>query len=235
MDGEEPTMPEEAQHPDESDERATNDTDDVPPRRSARVKKKRLNDPYEYDRKSGTVFMQMVVDNQEKRHQQMSLKKGLRMFGERGKEAVRKEIKSFKDFDVIEPILVKELTYQQKLDALPLMMSLKEKSTGEIKGRGLAGGHKDRGKIPPGEATAPTAITESLYITSAIDAFERRFVGLLDIPSAYLHARTGGAQGNQLCGARWDSGGFVSAGGSKCGQQGALWEEWEKEALHEDE
>ena len=189
---EEPTMPEEAQHPDESDERATNDTDDVLPRRSARVKKKRLNDPYEYDRKSGAVFMQMVVDNQEKRHQQMSLKKGLRMFGERGKEAVRKEIISFKDFDVLEPILAKdELTYKQKLDALPLMMSLKEKRTGEIKGRGLAGGHKDRGKIPPGEATAPAAITESLYITSAIDAFERRFVGLLDIPLAYLHARTG--------------------------------------------
>ena len=65
VDGEEPTMPEEAQHPDESDERATNDTDDVPPRRSTRVKKKRLNDPYEYDRSSGAVFIQMVVENQD--------------------------------------------------------------------------------------------------------------------------------------------------------------------------
>ena len=42
------------------------------------------------------------------------------------------------------------------------------------------------------EATSPTASTEALYLSCAIDAFERRFVGLLDIPSAYFHASAGG-------------------------------------------
>jgi hypothetical protein len=71
-------------------------------------------------------------------------------------------------------------------------MTLKEKKTGEIKARGVAGDHKDRGKIPPGDATSPTVITESLYMTCAIDAYERRFVGLIDVPSAYLHVETNG-------------------------------------------
>jgi hypothetical protein len=179
-----PVMPEEANHPDESENATANFT-------NGRMKPKRPMDPYERDKTVGKVYFQMIRDHQEKKHEQMSLKRGLKAFGEEGKKAVIKEMQSFKDFDVLGALLASELTRQQREDALPLMMSLKKKRSGIIKGRGLAGGHKDRGKIPPEEATTPTVITESLYISSAIDAYERRFVALLDIPSAYLHASTG--------------------------------------------
>ena len=82
-----------------------------------------------------------------------------------------------------------DLTDQQKADALILIMTLKEKRDGTVKGRGVCGGHKDRGKTTSDEATSPTAITESLYRSLAIGAFDRRFVEMLDIPSAYFHAR----------------------------------------------
>jgi hypothetical protein len=134
----------------------------------------------------------MIVDKQRKKNGQMSLNKGLKEFGERGKAAVRKEVKSFMDFNVLEALLASELSREEREGALPLMMTLKEKKTGEIKARGVAGGHKDRGKIPAGDATSPTVITESLYISCAIDAYEQRFVGLIDVPSAYLHVETEG-------------------------------------------
>ena len=180
-----PVMPEEQSHPDEANDTATSNFTD------GRMKAKKPVDPYERDHAVGKVYFQMIKERQEKKHEQMSLKRGLKAFGEEGKKAVVKEMQSFKDFEVLEAILASELTRQQREDALPLMMSLKKKRSGDIKGRGLAGGHKDRGKIPPEEATTPTVITESLYISSAIDAYERRFVALLDIPSAYLHAKTG--------------------------------------------
>ena len=145
-------------------------------------------DTYMYDREVGKVFMQMVT----KRHAQLSLKTGLKRFGDDGEAAVRKEIKSFMDFDVLIPIMASELSRQQRADSLPLIMTVKERRSGEVKARGVAGGHKDRGKIPAEDATSPTASTEALYISCAIDAFERRFVGLLDIPSAYFHASANG-------------------------------------------
>ena len=153
----------------------------------ATQKKIRPPDMYRSDKEVGRVYLQMVV----KKHGQVPLKSGLQRFGKDGEKAVKKEIRSFMDFNVLNAIVASELTRQKKIDALPLIMILKEKRSGEVKARGVAGGHKDRGKIPPEDATSPTASTEALYISSAVDAFERRFVGLLDIPSSYFHALAG--------------------------------------------
>lgn len=91
--------------------------------------------------------------------------KGLKLLGERGKAAVRKEVKSSMDFDVLEALLASELTREEREGSLPLMMTLKEKKSSEIKARGVAGGHKERGKISVGDVTSSTVITESLYMT----------------------------------------------------------------------
>ena len=139
----------------------------------------------------GKVYAQMI----KRKHEQLNLREGLRRLGENGKAAVKKEIKSFQDFDVLVPLFERELTEREKWEALPLMMTVKEKRDGTIKGRAMAGGHLDRGKIPADEAISPTASTEGFYLTCAMDAFERRFVALLDVPSAYFHAKAGRVKG----------------------------------------
>ena len=150
------------------------------------VTKGKINE-YEIDHFIGKVYAQMIS----KKYEQLQLKPDLKRFGAKGQSAVKKEIKSFQDFDVLVPLYEKELSDREKWDALPLMMMLKEKRDGTIKGRAVAGGHRDRGKIPAEEATSPTVSTEALYLTCTIDAMEGRFVGLLDVPSAYFHAKAG--------------------------------------------
>ena len=75
---------------------------------------------------------------------------------------------------------------------MPLIKTLKEKRSEEVKARGVTGGHTDRGKIPAEDVTSPTANSEVLYISCVIDAFERRFVGPLDIMPTYFHDSAGG-------------------------------------------
>ena len=73
---------------------------------------------------------------------QMSMKKGLRVFGKEGYAAVRKEMQQLHDRKVMQPINRKDLTPAQKREALGYLMFLKKKRSGTIKGRGCADGHK---------------------------------------------------------------------------------------------
>jgi hypothetical protein len=63
------------------------------------------------------------------------MKRGLKEFGEAGVEAVLKELKQLHVRNVIEP---KNPTHAEKKAALQYLMFLKQKRTGEIKGRGCA-------------------------------------------------------------------------------------------------
>ena len=58
---------------------------------------------------------------------QMSMKQGLRMFGEDGYAAVRKEMQQLHDRKVMQPINRKDLTLAQKRKALGYLMFLKKK------------------------------------------------------------------------------------------------------------
>jgi hypothetical protein len=40
----------------------------------------------------------------------------------------------------------------------------------------------------PGDATSPTVTLESVFITATIDAFEGRYVTIVDVPGAFLSA-----------------------------------------------
>ena len=57
---------------------------------------------------------------------------------------------------------------------------------GEIKGRTFAGGNKQRGYINPEDASSPTVLTETVILTSMIDAMEEREVAIVDIPNAFI-------------------------------------------------
>jgi hypothetical protein len=80
----------------------------------------------------------------------------------------------------------KELTAEQRKEALAYLMFLKRKRTGQVKGRGCADGRKQRAYTPKEEATSPTIATESVFLCAVRDALEGRSVGIVDVPGAFM-------------------------------------------------
>ena len=130
-----------------------------------------------------------------------SLKKGLKIFGKQGEEAMKTELKQHHDMKVYHPVDPKSLTYIQKKAALQSLMHLVKKRDGRVRARGCADGSKQRKE--PGykkeNAASPTVHNDSTFITCAIDAKEDRDVMVVDLPGAFLHAlRRAGATKKQL-------------------------------------
>jgi hypothetical protein len=119
---------------------------------------------------------------------QLSMKQGLKTFGDKGREAVLSEIKQLHDRGVIQPKDPNSLSTQDKKNALEYLMFLKRKRCGKIKGRGCADGRKQRVYIAKEEASSPTVSIEALMISCVIDAKEKRDVATADIPGAFLQA-----------------------------------------------
>jgi hypothetical protein len=82
-----------------------------------------------------------------------------------------------------------DLTHAQRKSIMESHMFLKEKRTGEIKGRTVAGGNKQRDFISKEEASSPTVATESVLLTCIIDAEERRDVAVVDIQNTFIQTR----------------------------------------------
>ena len=118
----------------------------------------------------------------------MSLKKGLDVFGEKGRDAVIAELTQLHNRDVLEPIPHESLSTDDRRQALPYLMFLKEKRSGQIKGRGCADGRRQRLYTSKEEASSPTVSIEAVILTSTIDAAEGRDVATVDIPNAFMQA-----------------------------------------------
>ena len=73
---------------------------------------------------------------------QMSAKKGLKVFGEAGADAITKELEQIVYQNMMHGILPSQLNHKQKRAALKYLMFLKQKRCGKIKGRGCADGRK---------------------------------------------------------------------------------------------
>ncbi len=91
---------------------------------------------------------------------------------------------------VYTPVHAHELSREQKHQALESLIFLTKKRCGRIKARACANGSKQRSYIAKENAISPTVATDSVFITSAIEAHERRRVMTMDIPGAFLHAET---------------------------------------------
>ena len=68
-------------------------------------------------------------------------------------------------------------------------MFLKQKKNGDIKGRTVAGGNKQRGFISKEDSILPTVSTEAVLLSCIIDAEEERDVAVIDIPNAFIQTR----------------------------------------------
>ena len=119
---------------------------------------------------------------------QMSMRKGVKLFGDKGVAAVKKEIQQLHDRGVLRAVHKTDLTWSQVQQALGYLMFLKRKRCGKIKGRGCADGRKQRTHIKKDESASPTVATEAVFITAVIDALERRVVTVADIPGAFMHS-----------------------------------------------
>jgi hypothetical protein len=73
---------------------------------------------------------------------QHSVKKGLRLFGDAGKDAVYSEMQQLHEMEAIEPKRLNMLTREEKRASLHYLMFLKQKRCGRSKGRGCADGRK---------------------------------------------------------------------------------------------
>lgn len=149
-----------------------------------------------FDDVEGTVLMQMskvdgAINEPDKSNSfsqvvhmcllQLSLKQGLKTFGERGEDAAMKEVRQLHDFKTFRPVHAKALSHQQRVDTLSSLIFLKEKANGDIKGRACADGRKQRATMTKEEFTSPTVKIESVFLTSVIEANENRDVAAVDI------------------------------------------------------
>ena len=91
---------------------------------------------------------------------QMSMKKGIQMFGKDGVSAIKKEMQQLHDCKVMAAKHSSDLTPEQKKQALAYLMFLKCKRCGKIKGRGCADGRKQRAYVAREDAASPTVATE---------------------------------------------------------------------------
>ena len=120
---------------------------------------------------------------------QLSLKAGLKKWGDKAFKAAHNEMKQLHLRDTFKPKHASELTHLQRQMILESHMFLKEKRTKEIKGRTVAGGNKQRDYISKEDASSPTVATESVLLTCIIDAEEGRDVAVVDIPNAFIQTR----------------------------------------------
>jgi hypothetical protein len=120
--------------------------------------------------------------------QQYSIGAGLKKFQERGEKGVTKELAQMHNMSVFSPVMKTDLFPEEKQKAISSLMFLKEKRDTTIKARFCADGQKQRGDWTKQETTSPTVSNESVFLTTVVDAHERRDVGCYDIPGAFLHA-----------------------------------------------
>jgi len=117
---------------------------------------------------------------------QMTLKSALKAWGNAATVAAEAEMKQLHWRNSFRPVRWNGLTQQQKDMVLESHIFLTQKRTGEIKGRTVAGGNKQRNYIEKEDASSPTVATESVILTSVIDAVEERETAVIDIPNAFI-------------------------------------------------
>ena len=118
----------------------------------------------------------------------INIKQVLKRFVNEGIKATKLEMQQMNDKVVFHPIKVKQLTTIQKHRALQVLMFLKHKRCGKIKVRAIADRRKKRSGLKKSDVTSPTAETESVLITEAIDASEGQDVDVIDAPGTFLAA-----------------------------------------------
>jgi hypothetical protein len=117
---------------------------------------------------------------------QLSLKAALKQWGKDAKVAVEAKAKQLHRCNSFKPAHWKDVNKEKRKQILKSHVFVKKKRTGQIKARKVAGGNKQRDFISKENASSPTVATESVLLTSLIDAQENCDVAIVDIPNAFI-------------------------------------------------
>jgi hypothetical protein len=128
-----------------------------------------------------------------------SVKKGLQQFGERGKQAMLKEMKQLHDLRCFQPVHRNTLNTTERKRALESLIFLVGKKDGTVKARHCANGSTQRDYMQREDVSSPTVSTESVLLTAVIEAQESRDVATCDIPNAFIQTdvQTEDSDGNR--------------------------------------
>ena len=113
---------------------------------------------------------------------QVGIREGLRKFGEKGNDALLKELNQLHEKDALLPKKKEDMAYDKRKRALRYLMFLKEKGDGTIKARGCADGRSQCEYTTKEETSLPTVLLKAMMMSCAIDAREGRHVAVIDIP-----------------------------------------------------
>ena len=81
-----------------------------------------------------------------------------------------------------------KLTLEDRQKALRFLMFIKEKWDGTVKARGCADGRPQQQHSDKEEVSSPIMSLEAIMMSCCIDTKEGRYVVVIDIPEALLHA-----------------------------------------------
>ena len=114
--------------------------------------------------------------------------------GDVATKAILKEMDRMLLKKVFHPVLLGELSTKNRRSIICSSMFLKEnyKADGSFdkgKARLVAGGHQQDRTVYGDKLSSPTVAISPVFMIGVIAAAERREVGTLDIPGAYLHAK----------------------------------------------
>ena len=119
--------------------------------------------------------------------QQHYLNKGLKLFGNEGREAVDAELEQLLRRDCFRPEHVSNLSEQERMRAQEAMMLLAEKDiTKKKKGRLVFRGDGTREWLSREDTASPTASLEGIELTITVDAYENRDMMSIDVPNAFI-------------------------------------------------
>ena len=153
----------------------------------------------EYDETGGLMLARIMMQIKERMMntkegvtlvQQYHINKGLKVFGEAGNKGVIKEIDQMLKRGAFGPILIQDLTEEERLKAFDSMMLLSEKEDGEVKGRFVGRGDQSQEFFTKEETASPTVSLDALEVTCTIDAKEGRDIMSTDVPNAFIQTFT---------------------------------------------
>jgi hypothetical protein len=118
--------------------------------------------------------------------QQLLVKAALTQCGSEAEMARHKDTSQLHRRDAFVPKLWTDLSADGKSKILESHMFIVRKQSGETKARPVGGGNKQHDYLSKEDLSSHTAVTESVLLTSIVNAAENRDVAIVDIPNAFI-------------------------------------------------
>ena len=117
---------------------------------------------------------------------QESLKSEMKLWDKDSRSAAEAEICQLHWCDSFKPVHWMDLSDKEKQMVLESHILVTKKRDGQVKGRQVSGGNKQRNFIEKEDSSSPTVATESVLLSATIDAMEKREVCVVKIPNAFV-------------------------------------------------